>query len=164
MNKLEPRVFKHTILQGEDDERLRELDAKINHLEGAVRRKVAGAPEELVAALADRNAFAAEAEERGVHVILRSVGRSKWRELIEKNPPRENDADDQKAGINLDTFPEDLVPACITAPTFGEGELDAFLEALTPAQFDTLSLAAWSLHKSSGADPKERRLSAPTGS
>jgi hypothetical protein len=158
VNKIEPRIWKRTILQGEDEARLAELDAEVDRLEVASRRS-GGSTEALEAALAARNEFAVEAEGRGVAVTLRAVGRKKWRELVEQNPPREGDEADQKAGINLDTFPESLVPACITGPTMGEGEMDDFLDSLSPAQFDTLALAAWSLHKSLGADPKERRLS-----
>lgn len=158
MNKIEPRIWKRTILHGDDEARLAELDAEVDRLEALARRKD-GSAGDLAAALDARNEFAAEAEERGVAVTLRAVGRKKWRELIEANPPREGDDADQKAGINLDTFPESLVPACIAGPTMGEGEMDDFLDSLSPAQFDTLALAAWGLHKSLGADPKERRLS-----
>lgn len=164
MNKLEPRIWQRTILQGGDEQRLAELDAEVDRLEAAVKRQTTGASEQLEAALAERNEFAKEAEGRGVNVTLRAVGRKKWRELIAANPPRENDVDDQKAGINLDTFPEDLVPACLSGPTMAEGELDEFLDSLSPAQFDTLAWAAWTLHKTLGADPKERPLSVPTES
>lgn len=151
MTKLEPRIWKHTILQGDDEEKLRELRAAVARLEPG---------NEHDAATEAANDFAAEAEGRGVTVTLRSVGRKKWRELVESNPPREGDDDDKAAGINLDLFPEALVPACITGPTFTDGELADFLDALTPAQFDFLALAAWSLHKSLGLDPKGRLGSA----
>lgn len=166
MNKIEPRIWKHTILQGDDEEQLRELRAAAQRAkatsESEPRTLAEEDPYEAAARAADD--FAAEAEERGVTVTLRAVGRKKWRELVEAHPPRDGDEDDKKAGVNLDNFAEALVPACIAGPTFSEGELTDFLDALTPAQFDLLALAAWNLHKNLGASPKDRLLSAPAGS
>lgn len=166
MTKLEPRIWKHTILQGDDEDRLRELRAAVDRIKPTSGDDALTLSEDDPHAVAVQAAddFAVEAEKRGVTITLRSVGRKKWRELVEANPPREGDEDDQKAGVNLDAFPEALVPACISGPTLTEGELADLLDALTPAQFDLLAVAAWTLHKSLGIDPKGRLGSAPAPS
>lgn len=158
MNKIEPRLWKHTILQGDDEEKLRELRAAVQRAKPSANTppRTLGEPDPHEAAVQAANDFADEAEGRGVTVTLRAVGRKKWRELVEAHPPRDGDKEDGKAGVNLDAFAEALVPACIAGPTFSEGEMADFLDALTPAQFDLLALAAWNLHKNLGADPKER--------
>lgn len=150
MNKVEPRIFRHVILQGEDEQRLREM-------RGAVSRLKPGPAHDAAAKAADD--FAAEAEPRGVTVTLRSLGRKKWADLVKEHPPRDDEPSDVRQGVNLETFPEALVPACIAGPTFGEGELEEFLDSISPADFETLALGAWHIHKSLGADPKDRLLS-----
>lgn len=185
--KIEPRIWKHTFLQGDDEETLRTLRAEADRLEREMERKaprkgqsseprLMGEPDPYTEAksryeakAAEADAFAAEAEPRGVTVVLRSVGRKRWRELVAANPPREGNEEDAKAGFNLDDFPEALVPACITSlggeeRSFSEGEMADFLDSLTPAQFDLLATAAYQLHNNLGANPKERLLSAPAQS
>lgn len=166
MNKIEPRIWKHTILQGDDEEKLRELRAA--HQRAKAQSSDApltvGEVDPVAEAARVANEFADEAEKRGVTITMRAVGRKKWRELVEAHPPQEGDEEDRKAGVNLDAFAEALVPACIAGPTFSEGEMTDFLDALTPAQFDLLALAAWNLHKNLGADPKERLGSSPAPS
>ena len=159
MNKLEPRIFKHTILQGEDDERLREL------------RKVAAdlKPKEGDADVAYEDAcrvadeFAAEAAERGVTVILRALGRKRWVELAREHPPTD-DAADVTAGVAVLPFTEAVLMACLSSPALSDDERLDFLDSLTPFDYDVLQGAVWALHKGPGANPKDRLLSAQTGS
>lgn len=159
--KIEPRIWKHTILQGDDEETLRELRGAAERIKPAKPRPaLADEWDAYDAAAKKADDFADEANPRGVTVTLRTIGRKRWAELIKEHPPREDDAADVRQGVNLDTFPEALVPVSITAPTFGDGELDEFLDAISPAEFETLALGAWNLHKGLGADPKERLLSA----
>lgn len=171
MTKLEPRTWKHTILQGDDEARLRELRERAESLRPSQPRHEIGDSALLSddnpwdaydAACAEADEFAESAEGRGVTLTLRTVGRKRWRELVGANPPREGDEGDLKAGINRHEFLEDLVPACIAGPNLGEGEMADLLDAITPAEFDLLGAAAWNLHKNVGLDPKERMLSAPT--
>lgn len=168
VNKIEPRIWKHVILQGDDDEKLRDLRTAAERLSPqrgqSVPTQTLDEVDAYAVAAKAADDFAAEANARGVEVTLRTVGRKKWRELVDACPAREGDEKDAIAGVDLDAFPEVLVPACITGPTFSEGELVDFLDSLTPAQFDFLAAAAWSLHRNLGADPKERLLSAPEAS
>lgn len=162
MTKIEPRIWKHTILQGDDEEKLRELRGAADRIKGKEHAEplTHGDLDPYTEAAKAADEFAAEAEGRGVTVVMRTVGRKKWAELVKLHPPREDDPADIRQGVNLDTFLESLVPACITSPTFGEGELEEFLDAISPAEFETLGLGAWHLHKGLAADPKERLLSA----
>lgn len=184
MTRIEARTWTHTFLQGPDEERLRELRAEAARLEkeaelleAKTRRRGGDLPrtaDEKDPAAAARqaadeaataaDAFADEAEARGVPVELRSVGRRKWRDIVRAHPPRDGNDDDQKAGINTETFSDELVPACLTLPALSPGELEEFLDSLTEAQFDLLSVMAWRLNKNLGADPKERLRSGPAQS
>ena len=166
--KIEPRTWTHTFLQGADEERLRELRAEAERLkpkQGEPQStRLLHEPDLYQEKAKEADEFAAEAKERGISVTLRNVGRKKWAEFVKAHPPREGDEEDAKAGFNVDDFPEALVPACIASLGGQEGftssDVEEFLDSLSPAQFDLLSVAAFQLHNSLGADPNFKWLSA----
>jgi hypothetical protein len=170
MPTLEARIWKHTFLHGPDEERLRTLRKHAERAEETLNdkpprsasAKVASAAHRAAAAAADD--FAAEAESRGISIILRTLGRKKYAELTKDHPPRDGDAKDANAGVNIDTFYEALVRSCWASPALSDDELGELLDSLTPAQFELIALAAFSLHRNLGADPKERLLSEHTPS
>lgn len=174
MTMLEPRTWKHTILQGSDEETLRELRAAAERIKpkgkrGDVSGDLLGEDPwgDYDSTCQRADDFATEAEGRGVTITLRAVGRKKWRELVTANPPRDGNDEDQAAGFNVEEFPEALVPACLFSLGAGEpseGAITDLLDALTPAQFDLLAVAAFNLHSTLGANPKDRLLSAPAAS
>lgn len=158
INPITPRIDTVTILQGEDDQRLRELRATVDRL----KPKKGGEPatlDETSALQAAEEAveeFKAEAEERGVKVVLRALGRKTWRDLIAKHPPREDNEGDKALGANTETFEEELVAASIASPTFSSvEERDHFLDSLSIATFGELGIKAWSLNMGSAASPKD---------
>lgn len=156
INPITPRTATVYILQGDDEARLGELRAEAERLKdarGQVRTLTAADPYTTAADAA--NAFAEEAQERGVTVILRAVGRKTWRNLISANPPREGNEADQALGANSDDFEEALVPLSIASPVFESDEQRAtFLDSLSAAQFGALAVQAWALNMVNGADPK----------
>lgn len=171
MTLLEPRTWKYTILQGPDEEKLRELRAAAAKVDPTGKTDVALMSEDPDEAhrlaVKAANDFAEEAESRGVTIVLRTVGRKTWRTLIAEHPAREGNDEDKAAGFNVETFPEALVPACIGSIGTGDispGAVADLLDALTQAQFDLLAVAAYNLHTALGANPKERLLSAPAAS
>ncbi|MBX3732418.1 MAG: hypothetical protein KF791_07460 [Verrucomicrobiae bacterium] len=68
-------------------------------------------------------------------VLLTALPRKKWRAIVAENPPREDNKEDAAVGVNEDTFPDALVPASIVSIKPAQGDRDAFLEALSDAQF-----------------------------
>ena len=165
-----PRTETVVILQGNDDERLRQLRAFATDLRAKADRlrprgdpKAAAAPMGEAGGWSEANAnateaeqvaddFAATAAENGITVVLCSVGRSKWRELVAAHPAREGNEDDK-----LDTLADDLVPACMGSPVFGsDDERAAFLDSLSEAEFGRLAQVAWLLNTRTSADPNLR--------
>lgn len=165
VSPLNPRTRTIILLQGEDQDRLDELDAEVDRLEAAAKRATASrAPatldeaDPLPDARAELEAFAAEAQERGEKVVVRAVGRKVWRELVGKHGPRDGNDNDKAVGVNEDTFPDALVPACIASPVFtSEVKRDEFLDGLSSAQFDQIYYTAFALNRTTGADPKAKR-------
>lgn len=182
-DNMEPRIWKHTLLQRQDEETLRELRRTAERLEKVAKRlepKRGGAPvvalmsddDEYSQALATFKAaakaaedFAEEASPRGIQVILRSMGsRRKYRALKNAHPAREGDEIDKVAGFNTETFPEALVSACLASPAMADAQREEWLDSLSDAEFNLFSMAAHQLHENLGADPKGWLLSASSQS
>lgn len=147
-----------TFLLGEDEAELRRLRQEATRLRAAANNSAADADEK-AAEKAEKaaNKYADEAEERGVKVVMRSVGRKTWRRLLAENKPREDNELDEQMGANVETFGEAAVAACLASPTFtNDEERDAFLDQLSEAQFGKLEVVAFGLNASVGADPKAR--------
>lgn len=173
INPITPRTETVIILQGDDDERLRLLEAEVERLEKAKPRKDAlprtvGEVDAVTewedakqAAIQARDDFKAEARERGVKVILRALGRKTWRDLVAKHPPRDGDeyVADKQMGANVDDLQEELVPLCMASPAGSNEQRAAFLDSLNEGQFGHLAVTAWGLNMGRGADPTQRLLS-----
>lgn len=99
---------------------------------------------------AEHVALVAEAEESAVHIVLRALRRSEWRELVKLHPPRENHKGDAAVGVDESTFKDALVPVSIVSPTLDEDDLDN----LSDVDFDRLYLTAFALNRSPAASPK----------
>lgn len=163
ISPLNPRTETVIILQGEDDETLRRLKAEVERT--APKKGQASPvttldePDAHEAAKRAHDEFAAEAETRGVRVVLRALGRKTWASLREKHKPREGNAQDQEAGADLDALQEELVPLCIASPVGSIEEIGAFLDSLSEGQYGDLAIRAWSLNMGRTADPTQRLLS-----
>jgi hypothetical protein len=165
INPITPRTDTVVILQGDDDEELRRLQARAEALKP---KKDAPTPPRTLderdgytEALAEAREFAAEAEERGVKVVLRALGRKTWRDLIAQHPPRDGESADKELGANADAFGEALVPLCMASPAGSPEECRAFLDSLNEGQFGDLAVRAWRLNMGRGSDPKALSLSEP---
>jgi hypothetical protein len=164
-----PRTETVVILQGDDEAALRQARAKAESLDpkkkpAAPRLLSDASPDAAYAeAAAEADRIADEANERGIKVVMRSLGRRTWRDLVAKHPPRENEPGDDRMGVNADTFGEEIVVACMVSPEFGrDADRDEFLDNLSEAQFGLLENVAWSLNTRTGADPKARLGSQPS--
>jgi hypothetical protein len=186
MSTIKPRTAKVTIFQGDDLERLSQLDGDVERTEIRLRQSeragkdapprtldeqptdvVASARDAHDAAKAERDAFASDAEARGVTVVLHALQRKQWRELYRNHPARP-DVREDTMGVNMDEFPDALLPlsvcrdmACPIAhdPTTIEGDLDEFLESLGDYDYyDRLFLTAFALNRGSATADPTRRL------
>lgn len=159
MTKIDPRIWRHTILTGEDEETLRNLRD-----EASTARKQHGADsDEYRAAASSADEFAAEAKARGTEVILRTIAsRKKMRAIRDAHPPREDNETDKALGFNADTYPEALAAACLASPALNDEAREEFLDSLTEGDGELVSTAAYTLHRLPSADPKGLLLSGPT--
>jgi hypothetical protein len=135
---------RHEELERELEE-ARDADRSDDSLSGGGRaRKVA----EQIRAL--------EAEMRAhTHVfVLRALNRQAFRDLVEKHPPRDGNADDQALGANSRTFPVPLIAASCIDPVMTPEQVDQLLEVLTEGQMLQLYGTALHLNRSRVDVPK----------
>lgn len=160
INPLNPNTETIFLLQGEDDEHLRNLRARA---EAAKPKR--GIPQTMDesddadALKREADEFADEAKERGVKVVLRALGRRAWKDLVAKHPPRDKNETDKALGANVDALQEELVALCIASPAGSPAEMEAFLDSLSEGQFGHLAVTAYQLNMGRGADPTRRLLS-----
>ena len=156
MTTIEPRTAVVTIYIGDHLDQIRHLERRWAAIQEAMKgtHRPSDFPE--AATLPeDHAALVAKAEETAIHVKLRSLGRRRWRELVDKHPPREEVKSDQEVGVNETTFRDVLVPASIVEPALTEDDLDQ----ISDADFDRLYVTAFALNRAPAASPKALRVS-----
>lgn len=163
MTTFQPRTTTVKIYQGNVLDEIRELRERADAArdnEGSVTRRYAevGDYETL---RAEHNAKVDQANENAVYVKLRNLGRTKYRDLKAKFPPREEGvservkAADAEINANEDALFDALLPLSMLAPSFGsDAERIAFLEEVPPIDYERLKLAAFRLNETQAADPK----------
>lgn len=121
---------------------------------------------------ADYKALKAEAIEDGITVNLAALGRTTWRRLKEKHPPRTVEQSDEEtanadrlSGVNTDSVEDDLVFESMRAWAEASGETvaavasdSAFAEwadKLSEGEWQVLVLRAWELTNGARLDPKD---------
>ena len=117
---------------------------------------------------AEHDALVAQAEAEGcLTVTMEALPRRKWLALMEKHPPRTDEAipkekrdADAEWGFNDDTLATDLVPASIIELSDPNLSVDDLLDEVSAAQWDLLYGAAVALNRSVGTAPKA--LSSPS--
>lgn len=204
MTTLKPRTATVVIYQGDDLEQLGELKREADLAEllaqkdlDEARRRARGAPrrdgdaDPVTAAVAafeaavgpSRDAYDAfldEAAERAVEVEVRSLGRKRFRTLVEAHPARTTTdsegkesvhEDDDGFGVDTTAFPDTLLTYredgvhTIVSPEFTPGELSDFLDdEVSDGDYEKLWQTAYYLNRSPGPDPKATRYSAASQS
>jgi hypothetical protein len=104
----------------------------------------------------------AEAERDAVKVTLWAISYNEWGPLADRHPPRPEDKLDTERGVNMKTFPRDLLYASLAEP--GIGDLDGLIAAgklalrelgdLSQVQYVKLETAAWNVNVGDDALPK----------
>lgn len=179
MTAIKPRTARVVIYQGDDIAHLAELDEAVKRAEVAVRRaersiavRTLASPDPATeardaheAAVVARNDFAADAETRGVAVVMHAQPRKSWRDLMEQHPARSEDEhpEDHVIGpCNIESLPDVLLPMSIDREQSTiEGDTVEFLESLSDYDYyDRLFLTAFTLNRgSAAADPTQRLAS-----
>lgn len=152
-----PRTAEVVIYQGDDLARIAELHAAVERATANTGPARIGDTEQSPARAAaeEYDAFVAEAAERAVVVRLRQLPRKEWRAVRDQHPERDGNEGDARVGFNVDTIGETLVPAAMVEPTFeSHADTEAFLDALSQADFERLTVTAHALNAQTVADPK----------
>lgn len=132
------RTVKVTLHQGDDLDRLAELNAAANQAKANGPTTLTESGDYTAAALA-HDSFRAEADERAVTVEMKPLPRKEYQALLVQHPPRDDDPGDAVIGANAETFAEALLMKSITSPAMSDTERQAFLDSLTAGQFATLA-------------------------
>lgn len=153
------------VFQGEDARRVDEATRAFNEELGkttrtALREGDATPLDEAAKALDD-------AKEAGlpnaVIVTVQSLGRKTYRTLKAECPPRDDNKDDEQAGVDLTKFADLLLEhfdgetgeRTIVAPDFrSKGELVAWLDEVSNGTFEELFDAAIGVNEGRNPDPK----------
>ena len=183
MTGIKPRTARVVIYQGDDLAHLAELDQAATKAEVALRAAerrakntesrpaltldeeddsagaVIDARERYDEAVADRDQFAEEAEQRGVVVVLQQLGRKEWRRLRNAHPPRDGNSEDEVIDCNVDSMPDEAIPLSVVASESTiEGDVGAFLDSLSSHDYyNRLFMTVLALNVGgASADPKLR--------
>lgn len=101
------------------------------------------------------NKLVTAADERAQHLTVTALPRRKWRDLVDANPARQDSEDDKAFGYNVDTLAEAILPLAIAPGQFDNEILrDAFLDALSDAQYSQMAGTAAQLNALGLAAPK----------
>lgn len=156
---LKPRTDTVVLFQGDDEAKIRELEARAKALRSSETVKpprTQDEPDDYTAAAEAHDEFKREALTRAVVVTVQALGRKRWRSLVDEHPPREDAAGDEAFGLNLKTFPDALVPVSIVDPVFDTpADRDDFLDSLSDQQFEAVFWAAFRMNRHGGADPQD---------
>lgn len=161
MSAIKRRTGSVMVLQGDDYERLRELDAGLNNqVQGTPLRK--GDPTPVREAAVDRDAFAAEARERALVFELQALGKTGWRNFRAEYPPEKGNEDQVEFGFNTDTGGNAAVVASLLQVTQGGKPLslpspaatEELLDDLSDGDFSRILTEIVNLNEGDGPDPK----------
>lgn len=102
----------------------------------------------------------AEMAQHTVTVLVRALTpRRRWTELVAKHPPREGNRADLGAGVNVDTFFDEALRACVAEPVMDDADWKALDEFGSDAQWNSLANAVWAVNTSDVDIPFSRTAS-----
>lgn len=181
MTHLKPRSATKVLYQGDDMSQLAELKRAVDvakrraSLDGAARIGDAGEPAEVTEAQKAFDEFLGEAADRALTVVLQSIGRRRFRDLVAAHPPRQVDSDpddegkthkvehpdDAGYGVNTETFATALLAyrdgdfVTIAEPKLSVSELERFVDdELADGDYEQMWVDAYMLNRGPSGDPK----------
>lgn len=167
MSKIERRRTVVTLYQGDLEAQLADLLDKAmaaERAEALTVRRMAQKSEAMELAR-QHDELLATAEEAAVKVTIWAITNTQWSLLANEHPPREDDAEDKRRGVNMETFPEALLHASLVSPEDSGGlGLEALLTKgadalaaigdISRVQYVKLERAAWNVNVGDDALPK----------
>lgn len=121
---------------------------------------------ELRKAAQDVRALEDQMQDSTVLVKLRALKRTRWAELEEKHPAREDNDLDKRYGLNVDTFFDEAIPECIVEATWKTSgkkvDLDPstdwaeLADDMSDGQYAQFITAALALNRGAAAVPFSR--------
>ena len=155
---LSARTARIPLYQGDDLARIESLRADVERakLSASGPARIGDTGSDLAAAKLALTEACEEAEPRAVVMVVQALGRRQWRALVTEHPARDGESQDEMMGVNSESFPDALVPLSIAEPEFpSHADRDAFLDALSDADFNRLFRAAFTLNRVPADDPKD---------
>jgi hypothetical protein len=155
---LTARTTSIPLYQGDDLDKIESLRMDLARAKASAsgNARVGDTDADVKAATAALQAACDDAEPRAVVVVVKALGRRQWRSLVEAHPARDGNKDDEQFGVNSADFPDALLIASLSEPTFPTpADRDDFLDSLSDADFTRLWRAAFLLNRVSADDPKD---------
>jgi len=162
--KIERRRTTVTLSQGNYDQELSDLRDEYIRTEAAeaAAERRQGTRSKLPPLARKHDALQDEADKAAVKVTLWAISYNEFGPLADRHPPRADDVADKQRGVNMKTFPLDLLYASLAEPS--AGDLDEMLVAgklalrelgdLSQVQYMKLETAAWNVNVGDDALPK----------
>lgn len=170
MTKIERRRLKVTLYQGNYEQELADLAREAiaaSEAEAQQGPRRAGQQSQAMALAKKHDAKKAQALATAVDVTVWAISRKEWAELADQHPPRDDDAEDKRRGVNMKTFPGALLTVSLIEPRPVAGAItdhvaalsaegEAFLDDLDPSRvhYAKLETAAWNVNVGDDALPK----------
>lgn len=164
MKKIERRRTTVTLHHGHYQQELADLLEKamaaLRAEESGVAPQRAGTKRESMKLGKQYDDLLAEAEESATKITVWAIGHREYSTLADEHPPRPDDANDKRNGVNLKTFPAALLCASLVEPGSGQdGEQILDELDLSHPHYDKLERAAWSVNVGDDALGKSSLIS-----
>lgn len=163
----EPRTAVVRIFGGDYLDQIRDLEFRAEaarEAEEATGPRLGHETPEYLRLAEEHDALVREAEAQAVDVKIRALGRTEWRQMVVKHPPRaEGSVSDEihrrdvALGFDQESFADELVPSSVVSPEWARDP--AALDTLSDVDFERLWLTALGLNKAVMADPKASLVS-----
>lgn len=161
MSAIKKRPGHVTVLQGDDYARLRELDQQLNNRAAAAPLRK-GDVSPVHEAAAERDAFAAEAQQRALVFELQALGKTAWRDFRAEHPPAKGNEEHTQFGFNTDIGGNAAIMLSLLQVTQGDKPLslpspaatEELLDDLSDGDFSRILTEIVNLNEGDGPDPK----------
>jgi hypothetical protein len=136
-----------------------ELGALIAEYNADAPKRVGGRPPHLVKA-DEIEALQAEMDEHAIDVVLEQRERDVFREFKAANPPRDDNPEDERAGVNFAAVEDVFLRACVVEPQLSEERWQRLVQVAPPGDVHDMAAVAWNMHTLGLSIPKSRLVSA----
>lgn len=89
-----------------------------------------------------------------VELRLQARSKDRWRELVEKYPPRKNNKADAEAGVNVERFVDTVLRESFVNDGLEDADICDLFKVLPAGEFERLTGAMWALNRGAVVIPK----------